>query len=90
MEAGGKDGLDSDEHCATLTCGVPGVLHGTRTFLLQTKDGQVDRGASAAAAENLGTRVPSQVEARDQRRFAFWQEKTEKTDLGKPCPSSHV
>jgi tryptophan synthase len=49
VEAGGKDGLDSDEHCATLTCGVPGVLHGTRTFLLQTKDGQVKETHSISA-----------------------------------------
>ena len=29
------------EHAATLTMGRPGVLHGTHTYLLQDKDGQV-------------------------------------------------
>jgi tryptophan synthase len=41
VEAGGADGLNSNEHCATLSAGEPGVLHGTRTYILQNKDGQV-------------------------------------------------
>ncbi len=32
VEAGGK-GLEGDEHCASLTAGSPGVLHGNRTYL---------------------------------------------------------
>ncbi len=40
VEAGGK-GLDGDEHCASLTAGSPGVLHGNRTYLLQDGDGQI-------------------------------------------------
>ena len=39
VEAAGH-GLDS-EHAATLSMGRPGVLHGTHTYLLQDKDGQV-------------------------------------------------
>jgi tryptophan synthase beta chain len=34
VEAGGK-GVDGEEHCASLTGGRPGVLHGNRTYLLQ-------------------------------------------------------
>ena len=40
VEAGG-DGLDSGRHAATLSAGRPGVLHGSRTFLLETSDGQI-------------------------------------------------
>jgi tryptophan synthase beta chain len=48
VEAGGK-GLDGDEHCASLTAGSPGVLHGNRTYLLQTSDGQIKEGHSISA-----------------------------------------
>ena len=40
IEAGGRgDGLG--DHCATLSAGRPGVLHGARSFLLQDAGGQV-------------------------------------------------
>jgi tryptophan synthase beta chain len=40
VEAGGRgDGLG--EHCATLSAGGPGVLHGTASYLLQDANGQV-------------------------------------------------
>lgn len=48
VEAGGK-GLDTDEHCASLTAGSPGVLHGNRTYLLQDSDGQIEEGHSISA-----------------------------------------
>ena len=48
VEAGGK-GLDGDEHCASLTAGRPGVLHGNRTYLLQDTEGQIEEGASISA-----------------------------------------
>ena len=48
VEAGGK-GLEGDEHCASLTAGSPGVLHGNRTYLLQTSEGQIEEGASISA-----------------------------------------
>ena len=40
VEAGG-DGVGTGKHSATLTAGRPGVLHGTRTYLLQDSDGQI-------------------------------------------------
>lgn len=40
VEAGGK-GIESGEHAASLTAGVPGVLHGNRTYLLCDPQGQV-------------------------------------------------
>ena len=36
-------------HSATLAKGTPGVLHGTRTFLLQTADGQITETHSISA-----------------------------------------
>ena len=48
VEAGGK-GLDGEEHCASLTAGSPGVLHGNRTYLLQDDDGQIKEGHSISA-----------------------------------------
>ena len=41
VEAGGA-GIDGNQHSATLSLGTPGVLHGTRTYLLQdTSTGQI-------------------------------------------------
>jgi tryptophan synthase beta chain len=40
VEAAGK-GLDGDEHGATLLRGVPGILHGAETYVLQDDDGQI-------------------------------------------------
>jgi tryptophan synthase beta chain len=48
VEAGGI-GLDGDQHCASLTAGAPGVLHGNRTYLLQDGDGQILEGHSISA-----------------------------------------
>ncbi|PIE09442.1 MAG: tryptophan synthase subunit beta [Rhodobacterales bacterium] len=49
VEAGGH-GVDLKmEHCASLTGGRPGVLHGNRTYLLQDEDGQILEGHSISA-----------------------------------------
>jgi len=40
VEAAGL-GVDSGESAATLALGKPGVLHGSKTYLMQTEDGQV-------------------------------------------------
>ena len=49
VEAGGH-GLDvPDGHCASLSGGKPGVLHGNRTYLLQDEDGQILEGHSISA-----------------------------------------
>ncbi|MGY6632297.1 MAG: tryptophan synthase subunit beta [Alkalilacustris sp.] len=49
VEAGGKGVDDRMEHCASLTGGRPGVLHGNRTYLLQDEDGQILEGFSISA-----------------------------------------
>jgi len=49
VEAGGHGVDDRMEHCASLTGGRPGVLHGNRTYLLQDADGQIREGHSISA-----------------------------------------
>ncbi len=48
VEAGDR-GLDGVEHCASMSAGSPGVLHGNRTYLLQNEDGQILEGHSVSA-----------------------------------------
>lgn len=48
VEAGGR-GLEGAEHCASMSAGRPGVLHGNRTYLLQNADGQILEGHSVSA-----------------------------------------
>jgi len=48
VEAAGE-GLDSGKHAASLTAGVPGVLHGNRTYLLQDENGQIIETHSVSA-----------------------------------------
>ena len=40
VEAAGL-GIETGKHAASLNGGFPGVLHGNRTYLLQTDDGQI-------------------------------------------------
>jgi tryptophan synthase beta chain len=49
VEAGGKGVDDRMEHCASLSGGRAGVLHGNRTYLLQDEDGQILEGHSISA-----------------------------------------
>merc|ERR1711972_1024683 len=55
VEAGGvhgpwlPDGTETDKHSATLTHGTIGVLHGSRTYLLQSPDGQIKETHSISA-----------------------------------------
>ena len=39
LEAGG-DGIETGRHAATISGGTPGVLHGTRSYVLQDENGQ--------------------------------------------------
>jgi tryptophan synthase beta chain len=48
FEAGG-DGLQTGRHAATLTGGSPGVLHGSRSYVLQDDDGQTLESHSISA-----------------------------------------
>jgi len=48
VEAAGE-GLDTDRHSASLSKGTPGVLHGSRSYLLQDAAGQVHPAHSISA-----------------------------------------
>ena len=48
VEAAGL-GLASCKHAASLTGGKPGVLHGNKTYLLQSKTGQIEEAHSISA-----------------------------------------
>jgi len=48
VEAAGK-GIDSGESAATMKLGRPGILHGSRTMLMQTDDGQIIEPYSVSA-----------------------------------------
>ena len=47
------------EHCASLTGGRPGVLHGNRTYLLQDDDGQILEGYSFRQGSTTPASGPS-------------------------------
>ncbi|MEE8294707.1 MAG: tryptophan synthase subunit beta [Sphingomonadales bacterium] len=48
VEAAGK-GLDSDQHCASIQRGKRGILHGSKSFILQNPDGQIKESHSISA-----------------------------------------
>lgn len=48
IEAAGK-GLHTDQTAATLQKGSPGIIHGSKTFLMQTDDGQITEPYSISA-----------------------------------------
>ncbi len=47
-EAAG-DGMDTGRHAAAILGGTPGILHGSRSLMLQDRDGQVIEAHSASA-----------------------------------------
>ena len=48
VEASGK-GIHSGHTAATLTIGTPGIIHGSKTYLMQTADGQITEPYSISA-----------------------------------------
>ncbi|MCP4319714.1 MAG: tryptophan synthase subunit beta [Hyphomicrobiales bacterium] len=70
VEAGGK-GLDTMEHCASLTAGKPGVLHGNRTYLLQDDDGQIEEGHSISAGLDYPGIGPEHSWLKDKGRVEY-------------------
>ena len=48
LEAGGS-GVETGKHAATIVGGSPGVLHGTRTYVLQDENGQTVESHSISA-----------------------------------------
>lgn len=48
VEASGK-GVHTNEHAATLHRGTPGIIHGSKTYLIQNADGQITEPYSISA-----------------------------------------
>ncbi|EJF91167.1 tryptophan synthase beta chain [Bartonella tamiae Th307] len=70
VEAGGR-GLDGVEHCASMTAGRPGVLHGNRTYLLQNDDGQILEGHSISAGLDYPGVGPEHSWLKDTKRVHY-------------------
>ena len=68
VEAAGR-GLDSGQHGASLSRGRPGILHGSRSYLLQTDDGQVVEAHSISAGLDYPGVGPELSMLRDDGRI---------------------
>jgi tryptophan synthase beta chain len=69
VEAGGV-GLDK-RHAASLKGGEPGVLHGNRTFLLQSEDGQIQDAHSISAGLDYPGIGPEHAWLHDIKRVEY-------------------
>ena len=70
VEAGGL-GLETPDHAASLAGGLPGVLHGNRTYLLQDDDGQIIEGHSISAGLDYPGIGPEHAFLRDAGRVEY-------------------
>lgn len=70
VEAAGE-GTDTDKHCATLSLGTPGVLHGSMSYLLQDNDGQVQLTHSISAGLDYPGVGPEHSHFKDQGRATY-------------------
>jgi tryptophan synthase beta chain len=70
VEAAGH-GIDSGAHAASLTGGTPGVLHGNRTYLLQTEDGQIADAHSISAGLDYPGIGPEHAWLKDVGRVEY-------------------
>ena len=71
VEAGGK-GVDARmQHCASLTGGRAGVLHGNRTYLLMDDEGQILEGHSISAGLDYPGIGPEHAWLKEQGRAEY-------------------
>jgi tryptophan synthase beta chain len=70
VEAAGE-GIDTDRHCATLSLGEPGVLHGSMSYLLQNEDGQVQLTHSISAGLDYPGVGPEHSHFKDTGRATY-------------------
>lgn len=71
VEAAGE-GVESEKHAATLTCGRPGVLHGAMSYLLQDNDGQVLEAHSISAGLDYPGVGPEHSYLKDSGRAEYY------------------
>lgn len=65
------EGLDTHKHAASLSCGVPGVLHGNRTYLLQDANGQITETHSVSAGLDYPGVGPEHAWLKDSGRAQY-------------------
>ena len=70
VEAAGL-GLDSGHHAATLSRGRPGVFHGSKSYLLQDADGQVQPAHSISAGLDYPGVGPEHAFLKDAGRVLY-------------------
>jgi len=70
VEAAGH-GIDTGMHAAALNGGRPGILHGNRTYLLQTDDGQIIDAHSISAGLDYPGIGPEHAFLRDMGRAEY-------------------
>jgi tryptophan synthase beta chain len=70
VEAAGL-GIDTGKHAASLNGGAPGVLHGNRTYLLQTEDGQIIDAHSISAGLDYPGIGPEHSWLHDLKRVEY-------------------
>lgn len=70
VEAAGE-GLGSGKHAASLTAGIPGVLHGNRTYLLQDENGQIIETHSVSAGLDYPGVGPEHAWLKDSARAQY-------------------
>jgi tryptophan synthase beta chain len=71
VEAAG-DGVNTPRHAATLTKGTPGVLHGSRSYLLQDSDGQILEAHSISAGLDYPGVGPEHAWLKDSGRVKYF------------------
>ena len=71
VEAGGY-GLDTDKHAATLCKGTVGILHGAKSYLLQTEDGQITPTHSVSAGLDYPGVGPEHSLLKDINRAEYY------------------
>jgi len=70
LEAGGH-GVDTDKHASRFSTGVPGVLHGAFTYVLQDEDGQTLESHSVSAGLDYPSVGPEHSFLRDSGRAQY-------------------
>ncbi|AKG42346.1 tryptophan synthase subunit beta [Streptomyces xiamenensis] len=70
LEAAGH-GVESGEHAATLTAGEPGILHGSRSYVLQDDEGQITEPYSISAGLDYPGIGPEHAYLKDSGRGEY-------------------
>ncbi|MFT6221030.1 MAG: tryptophan synthase beta chain [Candidatus Endobugula sp.] len=100
VEAGG-DGVETGRHAAPLNDGIPGVLHGSRTYLMEDENGQIKDTHSISAGLDYPGVGPEHswlkdigrvnyVAINDQEALAAFRELTQVEGIMPALETSHA